>query len=381
MKIDIRELSSAFVLLLGVTALIGGIFDLKDSFSINPVVTATILASVVVGVNSFLFWKYLYNQKITKTVGIIGFPQSGKTTLLFTLFNQILNARIANYTARIEGSTSIERVSEGINKIRKFQKIAPTTDQDVFAYRTQILKSQTFIKKHFKVEFGDFPGENTEEFVNNYGQWLHRTPYFRWVKDADSFVFVIDLGKYLIDRIDGKNYYVSDITTSFQAAWQHIVESNFDIKNWGKNKPILLILNKADLITMYNFTRKIKLMIVQDKIVQFDELCKNFIRIYAQEKIPSSQSNIQDEFVYLVSINFDISVKLVRENLEIISKNKGIMESIIIQESDIIDDFDDIVSYFNNNLTKFSYLFLNSYNASVSILKDKFGFFVKAILS
>lgn len=182
---------------------------------------------------------------IAHNVAIVGFPKSGKTTLIITLFGEIFARRIKNIDATLKTPTTIERVNEYLNKLQKGLSVGPTTDQDIFAYRTNIEQKTSLFSQSYKVEFGDFPGEDSEEYIKNYGLWLHTTPFFQWMTSADVVIFVIDIGKYLnpIARVN----YIADMSAAIRAAWQHIISSADEGADAAKSRKVILVFTKSDL--------------------------------------------------------------------------------------------------------------------------------------
>jgi hypothetical protein len=122
----------------------------------------------------------------------------------------------------------------------------PTSDQDLFAYRADIKRGGFPLQRTFKFEIGDFPGEDTREFSEKQAKWLHETTYFKWVMEADSFLFIIDLAHVLADK--DPNEYKANMTSAIRAAWQHLVEYHVEGRKDLRRKPVLLVFTKADLL-------------------------------------------------------------------------------------------------------------------------------------
>lgn len=104
------------------------------------------------------------------------------------------------------------------------------------------------------MEIGDFPGENTVEFAEQFGDWLHETPYFKWVMDADCFLFVIDVLP-LLDP-EGKSEYIAKTSRAIRAAWHHLLEYHTEGKKNLKLKPLCLVFTKADLLMVDKETNR-----------------------------------------------------------------------------------------------------------------------------
>lgn len=200
------------------------------------------LLSMLFGVYAFfIFSKMKKNTKKAHDIAVIGFPQSGKTTFITTLFHQMQYNNVFNIKIDIRGTT-IDRVNEDIRKIEIGQRLGATTDQDRFAYRFDMPKSNLF-KETIKVEIGDFRGENTESFYRDFGQWLHKTPFFKWVMQADAFIFVVDVANVLLDK-----QYKAQMITSITAAWQHITDYHIESKKRVDKNSVSIIFTKSDLL-------------------------------------------------------------------------------------------------------------------------------------
>ncbi|EDN68723.1 hypothetical protein BGP_3004 [Beggiatoa sp. PS] len=178
------------------------------------------------------------------SIAIIGFPKSGKTTLITTLFGELFTNRVLNISTIPRGLATIERINADLAKLELGEAIGPTTDQDLFAYRTDMIRGKIF-KQRYKVEIGDFPGEDSQKFTEQFGDWFHETPYFKWAMEADAFIFIIDVAE-LLNENSAKQY-VARITQSIRAAWQRLGEYHLEGNKNLRQKPVLLVFTKSDL--------------------------------------------------------------------------------------------------------------------------------------
>lgn len=231
----------------------------------------------------------LVNRRSSVTsvrVAILGMPQVGKTTLIAACFQEIFSRRV-NIRAIMSGTRSFESLNENISRLAVGLPIRPTTDQDVTAYRFEIEPSG-LLSPRYRVEFGDFPGEDTKKYIEQYGPWLHNSPFFEWALTCDAFVFCVDSGPlaklFKVQReIEGMQQsellrfgdddspartlsrsmmrdraqkelpaateYVNDSSAAVRAAWQHIVAS-FGPRRMAylRKSPVLLVFTKIDLL-------------------------------------------------------------------------------------------------------------------------------------
>lgn len=178
-------------------------------------------------------------------VAILGFPRSGKTTLLVSIFGEIFARRIG-IRAIPRGPRNIEMINGYLAMLERGEALRPTTDQDRTAFRMDLTTRHFPFARTYKVDFGDFPGEDTNKYVYEYGEWLHTTPFFRWVLEADALIFVIDLATYL-QNTEGRANFVAMQTSAVRAAWQHIVDNYRDLKKDPRRLPVVLAFTKADL--------------------------------------------------------------------------------------------------------------------------------------
>lgn len=178
-------------------------------------------------------------------VAIIGFPKAGKTTLITSLFREIFEGRV-HVKAQVRGAAVIERVNVNIARLASGKVIGPTLSQDRFAYRTDITFGDFPLRRTYKVDFGDFPGEDTDEYIENSEPWLHTSEFFKWVAEAEALVFVIDIAEFLLDE----RGYVARMTSSVRAAWQHFLDANNHRLSAATKSPVVLAFNKADLLAL-----------------------------------------------------------------------------------------------------------------------------------
>ena len=282
---------------------------LKSDIFLNTNALITILgiiaiATSILTLSSVLTKNIDKKDAITYNIAILGLPKSGKTTFITSLFGAVMHGKIKlnGYNAIVKGNSTIDRINENLSLLDKGIPIGSTTDQTLFAYRVNIEEKSSHIlrpRKEYQIEIGDFQGEMTQDLIDlKTNIWKHDSEFFNWVKEANAFVFMVDLGFYLMD----KKTYIAEISKSLRSAWQKIIELNDNQIDKESRLPIILIFNKADVLTAYDvspsgikylafsedklpemkystLTDKIKLEVEKD----FDDLinfftinCKNF---------------------------------------------------------------------------------------------------------
>ena len=303
-----------------IEALIGAVFSimaanlindsylLKD-FTFSKVGLSNILPIILLILIALLFYIRVFLERvpIAYNVAIVGFPRSGKTTLMASLFDEIFSKRIHGVSAKLETESTINRVNEAVSKLKKLEALGPTKDQDIFAFRTSITLKKNFFTLKYKVEFGDFAGEDSETYIKDYGHWLHTTPFFKWIVSADAIIFVIDISQYLDE---GKNEYVADISASVRAAWQHLISTRDSSESFFRKMPIILTFTKADL-----------LIYKENQLVE-------------KGHVPSMK---------------DIEV------------NNDSKERLLFMEENVINDFQDLINYFSGETKNFKFIFTSAF--------------------
>ena len=267
----------------------------------------------------FLYYtlqKMRKNIKIAHNIAVIGFPKSGKTTLITSIFDGIMFYNVLSLNAVVRGEDTINKVNEDMEKLKIGKRLGATTDQDVFAYRFDMTKREFFYKKNVKVQIGDFPGEDSELFYNNFGPWLHKTPFFKWVMQADSFIFVIDIASVLLDN----HKYKAQMIKSIIAAWQHIVEYHIESEKKIHRKSVNIVFTKSDLLLYHNVADYNKGAIHS---LAFEENEKEVIHIRNEKELNTkkieedfadlknyfSKQKIDSEFIFASHFVFDESEK------------------------------------------------------------------------
>lgn len=241
------QLAVIFVPVAVITVIVFQILSVADSPWIAAV-TAILSSIVAIALLSILFATVLrpYFQAQSYYVAILGFPKSGKTTIITSLFGQAFAGNITPLKMSPRGTQTIEHINSNLERLLKGQALGPTRSQDRFAFRADLTIKRFPLPRNYKIEFGDFPGSNTETYIKKYGRWLHTTEFFQWVAESDAMIFVIDLAQYLTNHRQRTNY-VAQMTTAMRAAWQHYLDVNSHRQNKVIKHPLVLAFTKADL--------------------------------------------------------------------------------------------------------------------------------------
>jgi predicted YcjX-like family ATPase len=217
-------------------------------------------------------------------VAVIGFPQAGKTSLIVSVFAYYFRRGVRGAAIIPRGEETIRRVNMHMAEMESGKGVSPTRDQDLFAFRAEIHRRSVIplLESRYKLEIGDFPGEQSEEFIESKHPWLHNTNYFEWAMGADAFIFVVDAAKV----INFGPEYVSHQKSAFRAAIQRIEESHIDGKRGLKDKSAVLVYSKADVVL--ELAQKGSLRDYQAKQLKssLDEQFRDLIE-YFQRSIPT----------------------------------------------------------------------------------------------
>jgi hypothetical protein len=163
--------------------------------------------------------------------------------MITALFAYMFRRGINGTPVLPRGEETINRINANLEALDLSLPVKPTTDQDVFAYRAEIRFKSFVFSEHYKLEIGDFPGEDTVLFAEKHGPWLHNTGYFQWAIGADAFIFVIDAGMVVLDK---SGEYAARQKSALRAAWQRLQDQYLDGTGPLSKRPLLLVFTKAD---------------------------------------------------------------------------------------------------------------------------------------
>ena len=215
-------------------------------------------------------------------VAFIGFRQSGKTTLLITMFTELLLFKVSKVSASMRGRLTIEQVTKYMKKIQLRQAVGSTTRRSQFPYEMNITQRGLF-GRSFKMSFGDYPGERSEEYVvrsqsehhaekegleedpfgrqtfyhGSDGGELFDQDFFRWILECDALIFVVDVAQYLSDKARrqaqlksgvevAEDNYVAEVSQAYMRTWSYVIDARREVGE-AKQPVVVLAFTKSDL--------------------------------------------------------------------------------------------------------------------------------------
>jgi hypothetical protein len=301
-------------------------------------VTAISYSAVIVALLfAGIFW-FIYQATplLPKSyhVAVVGYPLAGKSTMIASFYDEGF-ARRLNATLRPRGASTIDTVDSMLRKVKSGHAIGPTSDQERFGFRADITWHKYGIPRVYEVEFGDFPGRDSEAYASVKEPWLHKTEFFKWVVDSDAMVMTIDSGHYLLDG----NEYVVLISGALRSFWQHFLDANRDRESQTRRHPLALVITKIDL----------------------------FAEFAAFPPIPITDASLRDT---IQDLAFGTYVPPFRE-----------MDALLISEveSHIAHDFAELIDYFKHESSDFRLVLLSSYGR-VKEYRIGFNDFLAAVM-
>ena len=275
---------------------------------------------------SVVFFVFFYQKGARErfpaayNVAVLGFPQSGKTTLITYTFNEVFERRIKSLNLRPEGNSTVEAINKNIRSLESGYALTETTDDEIRAYRATLeLKRSFFQTIYYQIQLGDFPGEDSQKFALEYGDWIHGTPFFQWATSAHAFIFVIDTAPFLDADQESKREESSRIESAFRAAWQRLVNSSREPIALMRDKPIVLAFTKIDLF----FNEESKKILDENERIE-------------RKRVPKT-----------VNLNSDTNT----EELKIVDHIKR----------ELLEEFESLVRYLDGETSRFNVVFTSSF--------------------
>ena len=265
-KALVATTASVLLALAGALAMAATVAIVDDSVSLA-------LSTATAGALSFLLLLIALRTRMIlnpHNVALIGFSKSGKTTLLITMLNELLLFRVSRVTARLRGAQTIARVTSYMKKLQLRQAIGPTTRGSQFPYEINIAQ-EGFFGRSFKMSFGDFPGERSDEYVSDIrkdnrqsGEGMGNVggtfpdeededaalfdgEFFRWVLECDAIIFVVDVAQYLTSKARPQlDDYAVEVSQAYIRTWSYIMDARRE-GGEAKEPIVVLAFTKSDL--------------------------------------------------------------------------------------------------------------------------------------
>lgn len=177
-------------------------------------------------------------------IALLGLPSSGKTVFLTVLFDQLGRRNVEGIAFAPYGSESIERVHTDLQTMLGGDWLPPTGDSDVFYYRANASIGMGPFRKRLKVEIGDYAGENVSKLQESDTVWLHRSEYFKYVRQSDALLLAVD-SWVLRTRSESE---VQKMESSLIAALQVLMDRK-GVAIGGKLRlPVAIVFMKCDIL-------------------------------------------------------------------------------------------------------------------------------------
>lgn len=181
----------------------------------------------------------------TLTISLLGFPRSGKTVYLTMLFDELQRGHEARLRFKPYGEESSERVEQNLSTLKSGKWLPPTEPGTVFFYRAIAEMPRFLFKKMFKLEVGDFAGQQFREFDPESEEWLHKTSYFRYVVHSDAVIFAIDA-----DVVLNKPSECEQMQSAFITALNILIENkSVSARQMKLEVPLAVVIMKWDLVS------------------------------------------------------------------------------------------------------------------------------------
>src|SRR5260370_20519806 len=98
----------------------------------------------------------------TLTFAVLGFPNSGKTVYITTLFDELQQGKSERLRLTPYGTDTVEEVTKNLNSLARGIWLPRTQVGNVFFFRA-IVSVQDSLSSRIKLEIADFAGEDIAE--------------------------------------------------------------------------------------------------------------------------------------------------------------------------------------------------------------------------
>ncbi|MGD0979435.1 MAG: GTPase domain-containing protein [Candidatus Bathyarchaeia archaeon] len=264
-----RRTAQILLIALAIVAMLFDVFVLIASRVNNVLlVFSSTVAIIATGVFVVMLFQLSFLERKSFFVAIVGFAESGKTTLIISLFGEAYARRLPVRVVP-RGSHTIAVINKSLELLKKGKALGPTTDQDMYGFRADATIGKGPFATTYRLEFGDFPGAYSKEYRREDMHLLHNSEFFKWIVDSDAIMFVIDLGRYLTRN---KRNFIAEVTSAFRTEWQQYLDANSFRLREIKRHPVIIVFTKTDLL--YRVSSQINLQ--NDKELSDIENLRNF---------------------------------------------------------------------------------------------------------
>lgn len=193
--------------------------------------------------------QFLNRNPTPLLISLIGFPNSGKTVYLTSLFNELMTKNDSAIKFLPYGTETIEKVETDINILMNNNWLEKTKPFELFHYYAKASVEEGFFKQKFKIDITDFPGEYFHEFEQNIKQnSLHKSKYFNLAIQSEVILFSIDTAVIKDAKRNGNISIIRDMESKFIIALQVLLD-NKGVEIGKKLKaPIAMVFMKCDII-------------------------------------------------------------------------------------------------------------------------------------
>jgi hypothetical protein len=201
------------------------------------------LLGALLGAYSVVVFRLFSRHPTTLTISLLGFPRSGKTVYLTALFDALQRESREGLRFVAYGRETIEEVNNNISLLEKGTWLPKTQPGSVFFYRASAIVGRGFVRSRYKVEIGDYAGEQMEEMNPSSSRWLHKTEYFKYVIQSDAVILALDT-QMILSTDQGAR---GQMENAFVAAVQVLAEEKGATEDRRLLAPVALVFMKHDM--------------------------------------------------------------------------------------------------------------------------------------
>jgi hypothetical protein len=191
-----------------------------------------------------LFVRTLSANPTTLRVALVGAPGSGKTVYLTVLFSKLEAYQDGAVSFRPYGVDTVEAVSRNLSLLKQGQWLPRTALGTVSYFRASATFGRGLFASRHTVEFGDYAGEQAQEFSSASEQWLHRSDYFKYVLSSDIVFLAVDATL----LTESGSYAISEVQDRLAAVLNLMADDKGIPADRKMRIPVALLVLKADVL-------------------------------------------------------------------------------------------------------------------------------------